>query len=127
MTRDLVLGIDAGTSVTKVVAFDTSGHQLAAAALPNRYENLPGGGCEQDVLRTWEDCAAVLRELGQIVPNLAARVIAMGVTAQGDGTWLIDKDGLPTTPAWLWLDSRSAAIVSMVATAAAAATALPPP
>ena len=45
MKPDLILGIDAGTSVTKVVAFDLQGRQVAAAAKPNRYVNLPGGGC----------------------------------------------------------------------------------
>lgn len=111
MTQDLILGIDAGTSVTKVVAFDLEGRQIATAARPNRYVNLPGGGCEQDVQRTWADCAEVLRELGTIVPNLADRVLVMGVTAQGDGTWLIDAKGEPVAPAWLWLDSRAASLV----------------
>ncbi|WP_027133261.1 FGGY-family carbohydrate kinase [Geminicoccus roseus] len=111
MTADLILGIDAGTSVTKVVAFDLDGRQVASAAKPNQYVNLPGGGCEQDVRRTWEDCAQVLRELGASLPGLADRVLAVGVTAQGDGTWLIDAEGEPVTPAWLWLDSRAAAIV----------------
>ena len=111
MKADLILGIDAGTSVTKVVAFDLDGRQVGSAAKPNVYVNLPGGGCEQDVLRTWADCAQVMRELGETVPNLAQRVQVVGVTAQGDGTWLIDRDGQPVTPAWLWLDSRAAAIV----------------
>ena len=111
MSEDLILGIDAGTSVTKVVAFDLEGRQVGTAAKPNVYVNLPGGGCEQDVLRTWADCAEVLRELGQTVPGLADRTLAVGVTGQGDGTWLIDEEGQPVTPAWLWLDSRAAAIV----------------
>ncbi|HEX2528945.1 MAG TPA: FGGY-family carbohydrate kinase [Geminicoccus sp.] len=111
MKPDLILGIDAGTSVTKVVAFDLQGRQVAAAAKPNRYVNLPGGGCEQDVVQTWLDCAEVLRDLGTKVPDLADRVLTVGVTAQGDGTWLIDKEGEPVTPAWLWLDSRAAGVV----------------
>ena len=111
MSSELILGIDAGTSVTKVVAFDLQGHQVAVAAKPNHYVNLPGGGCEQDINRTWADCAEVLRELGSRVERLADRVVAVGVTAQGDGTWLIDAAGDPVAPAWLWLDSRAAAIV----------------
>jgi erythritol kinase len=111
MSGDLILGIDAGTSVTKVVAFDLDGRQIAVAAKPNHYVNLPGGGCEQDVARTWADCAEVLRDLNDKIVNLAQRVIALGVTAQGDGTWLIDAAGEPVAPAWLWLDSRAAGIV----------------
>jgi erythritol kinase (D-erythritol 1-phosphate-forming) len=110
MTRDLLIGIDAGTSVIKAVAFTLSGEQLAITAMPNRYETLPGGGVEQDMARTWTDTAATLRLLGEAVPDLAARTLALAVTGQGDGTWLIDAAGHPVTPGWLWLDSRAAGI-----------------
>ena len=43
MSRELIIGVDAGTSVIKAVAFDLEGRQLDLAALPNRYEE-PGGG-----------------------------------------------------------------------------------
>ena len=36
--------------------------------------------------------------------------MAIGVTGQGDGTWLIDAAGDPVAPGWLWLDSRAASI-----------------
>ena len=63
-----------------------------------------GGGVEQDMARTWADTATTLRQLAEMVPNLAERAIAIAVTAQGDGTWLIDGAGEPVAPAWLWLD-----------------------
>ena len=61
--------------------------------------------------RTWDDTAAVLRDLALHVPDLARRTAALAITGQGDGTWLIDGDGEPVAPAWLWLDSRAAGIV----------------
>lgn len=109
--RDLLVGIDAGTSVIKSVAFAADGTQVAVAAKPNRYETLPDGGAEQDLARTWEDTAETLRLLGEQVPELARRVAAVAVTGQGDGTWLIDRDGEPVGPGWLWLDARAAKIV----------------
>ncbi|RWE70685.1 FGGY-family carbohydrate kinase [Mesorhizobium sp.] len=112
--RDVLIGIDAGTSVIKSVAFDTAGRQLAATALPNRYETLPGGGAEQDLARTWADTATTLRQLADKVPDLASRTIAIAVTGQGDGTWLIDKEGEPVAKGWLWLDARAAAIVEEI-------------
>jgi erythritol kinase (D-erythritol 1-phosphate-forming) len=110
MTRDILIGIDAGTSVIKAVAFTLSGEQLAVAATPNRYETLPDGGVEQDMARTWVDTAATLRRLGEQLPDLDARTLALAVTGQGDGTWLIDAEGEPVAPAWLWLDARAARI-----------------
>lgn len=109
--RDLLIGIDAGTSVIKAVAFDLEGRQAAVASLPNTYDQRPGGAVEQDMARTWADAAAVLRLLGEKIPGLAERTAALAVTGQGDGTWLIDRAGEPVTPGWLWLDSRAASIV----------------
>ncbi|RWK45701.1 MAG: carbohydrate kinase, partial [Mesorhizobium sp.] len=91
-----------------------AGRQLAAAAVPNRYETLPGGGAEQDLARTWADTATTLRQLADKVPDLASRTVAIAVTGQGDGTWLIDKDGEPVAKGWLWLDARAAAIVEEI-------------
>ncbi|WP_027058347.1 FGGY-family carbohydrate kinase [Mesorhizobium loti] len=112
--RDVLIGIDAGTSVIKSIAFDIAGRQIAAAALPNHYETLPGGGAEQDLARTWSDAATTLRQLADKVPNLASRTVAIAVTGQGDGTWLIDSKGEPVAKGWLWLDARAAAVVEEI-------------
>ena len=111
MDDGIIIGIDAGTSVMKSVAFTCDGRQLAVAAIPNHYVTLSDGGVEQDMNLTWVDAAATLRQLGDIIPDLASRVIAISVTAQGDGLWLIDKAGEPVGPAIIWLDNRCAPIV----------------
>lgn len=108
---DLLIGIDAGTSVVKSVAFDMAGAQIGRAARPNRYETRPDGAAVQSLDDTWEDCAATLRALGEAVPDLAARTAAVAVTAQGDGTWLVGPGDRPVTEAWLWLDARAAPVV----------------
>ncbi len=107
--RDILIGIDAGTSVIKAVAFLTSGEQIAIASRPNVTLSPMPGAVEQDMRRTWADCAATLAELSERIPNLSARVLALAVTAQGDGTWLIDQDGEPCHDGWLWLDARAGA------------------
>ncbi len=111
MQNGIIIGIDAGTSVLKSVAFSPSGEQLAVAAIANDYVTFPDGGVEQDMTRTWVDAAASLKQLGEMIPDLAARVIAISVTGQGDGMWLIDREGEPVGPAIIWLDSRAASIV----------------
>ena len=97
--RDVLIGIDAGTSVIKAVGFDLAGRQLGAAAVPNRYATGAQGAATQDMARTWEDCAAALRGLADHIPNLAGRTAALSVTGQGDGTWLVGDDGLRRTDA----------------------------
>lgn len=111
MTRDILIGVDAGTSVIKSVAFSLEGEQIAAAARPNLYETPGPGQVEQDMARTWTDCVATIRELIERTPNLCERVAGLAVTAQGDGAWMIDSDGEPVGGGLLWLDSRAAGLI----------------
>ncbi len=111
MENAIVIGIDAGTSFLKSVAFSAGGRQLAVAAIANNYVTLPDGGVEQDMARTWADAASTLKQLCEKIPDLASRLVAISVTAQGDGLWLIDRHGEPVGPATIWLDNRAATIV----------------
>jgi erythritol kinase len=108
---DLVIGIDAGTSVIKAVAFTLDGRQVAASAIPNRYDTAPDGAATQPLDRTWQDCAQALLALAERVEGLAARTAALGVTGQGDGTWLVGSGNRSVADAWLWLDARAAPTV----------------
>lgn len=111
MSGPLIIGIDAGTSVIKAIAFTHEGEPVAQASKPNSYDEGAGGAVTQDLRRTWEDTAQVLHELGGHIDDLAGRTTAIAVTGQGDGTWLIDDAGEPVGDGWLWLDSRAAGIV----------------
>ena len=110
MSDALIIGIDAGTSVVKSVAFSSTANRSRRqhfptsmspfqAVAPNKTWRAPGE------IRP-KPCAFSARKL----PSLADRVLAIAVTGQGDGMWLIDKAGEPVAPAWLWLDGRAASI-----------------
>ena len=125
MTRPVLLALDSGTSVVKAVAFAADGAILATRSRPNTYRTLPGGGAEQDMRRSWDDAAAVLADLAAALAahHADAQIVALGITGQGDGTWLIDTDGEPVGDGWLWLDARAAAIVEELKASGAAAEA----
>jgi erythritol kinase len=125
MSCPVLVALDSGTSVVKAVAFTADGAILAARSRPNAYVTLPDGGAEQDMRRTWDDAATVLRELSAELAarHPAADVVALGITGQGDGTWLIDAEGEPVGDGWLWLDARAAAIVEELKASGAAAAA----
>ncbi|MFS8053079.1 carbohydrate kinase [Rhizobium sp. BR 317] len=108
----IIIGIDAGTSVIKAVAFELSGRQIAAASARNQYTMGDDGSATQPLDRTWSDCVSALRGLVEKVNDLAARTAAIGVTGQGDGTWLVGSGNVPVGDAWLWLDARAASTVS---------------
>ena len=112
---DIIIGIDAGTSVLKAVAFDLSGRQIESAAVRNKYDTGEHGAVTQSLSLTWQDCARALRDLGAKMPGLAERTAAIAVTGQGDGTWLVGRDNQPVGDAWLWLDARAATTVTRLA------------
>ena len=114
MNSDIIIGVDAGTTVIKAVAFDTSGNQIGMADRPNVYETYADGRTEQDMIWTWQAVAETLGELTQIIPNLSQRTAAISVTGQGDGTWLIDAKGEPISAALLWQDARAADIAKKI-------------
>ncbi len=121
----VLLALDAGTSVIKAVAFEVGGHVLAQASRPNAYDFAEGGGVEQDMRRSWADAAAVLAELVAALRarDRAGEILALAITGQGDGTWLIDAAGEPVGKGLLWLDARAAAIVAEKRASGAAAAA----
>ncbi|PKH26258.1 carbohydrate kinase [Enterobacterales bacterium CwR94] len=109
--RDIILGLDSGTSVVKAVAFDLEGVQLGSASVRNRYSRGEGGAAQQSMTQTWQDAVDAIRKLSERIDNLAARVVAVAVTAQGDGTWLVGANNQPVGDAWIWLDARAALTV----------------
>ena len=110
MNKDIIIGIDAGTSLIKAVAFTTNGRELGISSTPNEYTIKSDGKATQSLELTWKNCCKVIKDLGNQFNNFENRVCLISITGQGDGTWLIDKNGEPVCDAWLWLDSRSSDI-----------------
>ena len=110
MNEDVIIGIDAGTSVLKAVAFSINGKELASSSINNAYNISDDGMATQSPKETWKKCVKIISDLCLQLPGLESRTIIISVTGQGDGTWLVDKNGEPTCDAWLWMDSRSAKI-----------------
>jgi len=102
----MLIGVDAGTSVVKAVAFAESGEVLRVSSRPTTTRSPEPGHSEQDP-------EEVIAAVGETVRDVARgeRPTIVGITAQGDGVWLLDADGRPTRPAILWSDARAAGIV----------------
>jgi len=77
---DVIVGIDAGTSVIKAVAFTTAGKTLAVSARANQYRTTADGGCEQDVARTWTEAVATLYLPAAIEAPVPAVVMLHGAS-----------------------------------------------
>lgn len=105
----ITIGIDAGTSVVKSVAYASDGTELAVTRRPTRVERPRPGWAEQDMPEVW---SAVADTVAELVAELGTDVAALAITAQGDGCWLVDAAGRPTGPALLWNDARASTIAA---------------
>jgi erythritol kinase len=103
----VLIGLDAGTSVVKAVAFGNDGEAFRVASRPLRTDFPAPGRAEQDL-------EAVIAAVGEVVREVAAgeRAELLGITAQGDGLWLLDREGRQIRHPILWSDARAAAIVT---------------
>lgn len=104
--KTFLLGIDAGTSVIKSVIFDLEGNERWIASARTEVLSPVVGWAEQDMLAVWQAVEQVVARVmaeSQLPPH---QIAAVGITGQGDGTWLIGRDGEPAYHAIIWLDGR---------------------
>ncbi|MGI5454847.1 FGGY family carbohydrate kinase [Streptomyces sp. CA-249302] len=99
----MYVGIDVGTSMVKAAAFDGSGRELAVEARPVGLA-LHGGVVEQDMEEVY---SAVVGVLGALTSRVGEPVELAGLTGQGDGVWLVDKEGRGVRAAASWMDGRA--------------------
>jgi L-xylulokinase len=107
----LVLGLDCGLTVTKAVLFDETGRPRATASARVPQESPQPRWLERDIDALWTASAGAIRSAIEQSGAAPQDVIGVGVTAHGDGLYLLDADGRPTRPGILSLDSRAHGIV----------------
>lgn len=104
--RDLLIGVDVGTTGTKAMAVDEAGriHATAYASYPlSRPRPLV---VEQDPHDWWNAVVTTIREcLRDVAPE---RVRAIAVSAQGGSLVAVDAANRPLAAARSWLDRRAA-------------------
>ncbi|NHC43998.1 gluconokinase [Motilibacter sp. K478] len=103
----VVLGVDLGTTATKVVAFDVQGreHASASAGYP-LLEPSPGEAVQDPA----EITAAAFRAIRTVVAELASRgavVRAVSFSSALHSLVGVDADGVALTPSITWADIRA--------------------
>ena len=109
-----ILGIDVGTSNVKAVLFDEYGQETVVASHESETINRPGNEVEQDMNAVWENVKVCVKKVAASEEARGNEIIGIGVTGQGEGCWLIDKDGNPVQNAILWCDGRAVEEVGAV-------------
>jgi sugar (pentulose or hexulose) kinase len=107
----LLLGVDVGTSVIKSILFDLEGNERAVASRENILLHPGPAWVEQDMAAVWQAVVDTVREAVAAAGCPPEEIAAIGVTGQGDGTWLVDATGRPVRNAIIWMDGRTGAMV----------------
>ncbi len=98
------VGIDVGTTMTKVVLFGPTGEVVSRMSEPTALLHPAPGRYEHDVEQLFGSVTRLLRE----VPMKDVDLIAL--TGQGDGLWLLDEHARAVRPALSWMDARGAPV-----------------
>jgi len=123
--RRLLLGVDAGQTVTKAGLFDLAGRQVGLAAEHAPLSTPQSRWVERDMDAVWVSCARAVRACLEGAGVSGADVAAVGLCGHNDGAYLVDADGRPVRPAVLAMDSRAHEYVARYRRDGVSARALP--
>jgi xylulokinase len=104
----LALGLDVGTSATKVIAVDLDSGQIVAEASRDYPLLTPHPGWAEQDPAWWVTAAlAVLAEVTARLGARSAEVIAICLSGQMHSAVVLDDARVPVHPALLWCDTRT--------------------
>lgn len=107
--RDIILGIDQGTTNTKVVAIDKEGRVLAEAVRPIATTAPEPGFVEQDAAAMVANVLASIREVLERLALRPAQIVSLGIASQTETLVIWDREtGEPVMPAIVWQCRRGA-------------------
>ena len=108
MGAHYLIGVDLGTTQTKIGLFDLQGQLIHLAQQGYSVYTGDGPGCaEQKPQDWWAAICVMLRELTQRVAGEDIAAICVG--GQGPTTVLANAEGQPLCNAVLWMDTRATA------------------
>ncbi len=107
-----VIGIDCGTTNIKAVLFDETGAEILVTSRENRPIYSGTSSAEMNMNLIWDKTAHCIKDLVESGPAKKEEIMAVGITGQGEGLWLIDRNGEPVQNAILWCDGRATEEVS---------------
>lgn len=106
---EYIIGIDSGTTSIKAVLFDLDGNEIDKKAFSLTGVFPKENYYEEDMLEIWEKASRCIKEIS--LKYSKGSIIGIGITAQGDGLWLVDKDVKPVYNGICFCDGRAASIV----------------
>ena len=103
----LFLCADIGTSRMKIAVTSHDGRIIASHSKDLTVMKEREGFCEMDMEALWDAFKSVCHKLRKSCPHSWSSLSGIGITGQGDGLWMVDKNGKMIRPAILWNDTRT--------------------
>lgn len=104
-----IIGIDSGTTSLKAVVMDILGNEIYKKDFKLKAICPRQDMYEEDMNEIWDCARRALRDVGErFCPD---SIIGIGITAQGDGLWMIDEKGNPVRNGCCFCDGRASEIV----------------
>jgi hypothetical protein len=106
--RQVVLGLDLGTTSAKAVAFDPDGRACAEAEAAYPLLEPEHGHAEQDPQQVVDAALGALRNAAAAARDGGAEVAGIGVSTAMHALYGVGEDSRPVTPLITWADTRAA-------------------
>lgn len=114
MTRELVIGLDIGTTSAKAVAFDVGGRLITEAETMIETYHPVLGWAEQNPKEVEE---AATTALGDAIKKLNAKedhILAIGLSCAMHSLVCVDEHYEPLSPMLLWSDTRASGVAEQL-------------
>ena len=110
-TAPIILTIDIGTSSTRAILFDATGHVVddLVAQKQSRMTTTPDGGATFDAEKVMAAVVAVIDEVLARAGERAKQIGAVAVDTLVGNVLGVGEDGTPKTPVYTYADTRNAA------------------
>jgi len=103
--RELLLGLDVGTTATKAILFDLDGQVVASASTSYGLITPAPDWVEQDPAEFWRAVVTTCQQLVSVLKS-GDRILALCQSSQAGTTIPVDACGEPLYNAFSWLDAR---------------------
>lgn len=101
--RELLVGLDLGTTSSKAVVFDTDGRAFAVGRAPTRWTRT-STGAEIDPAALLDGALEALVAAAEAAPE--GTIVGVGIASIGESGVLVDGAGSALAPAIAWHDTR---------------------
>ncbi len=105
--ESLILSVDLGTTSIKQAVIDTHGHIVADVMREYTLETPFASYTECSEETYWNAFTDGLSELLSKIGERKNAIKALGISAQGETMFFLDKDGKPLRKAIVWMDNRA--------------------